>query len=699
MAFEQAFYTSATAGLSGSRGFQFSAASPGLDQAILSQLLPYAQYTAPPGCSPRPTAGEIAHFPVALAFHRLPGGEAVLLRSKYLGTDDSGRSGNFFTHLLVSKDPSEFTTRMMHLLAWEADFWQEGNPQGHQQLAPLAGAGAIGPAQTEMRIAKACDLLTSLVDLVQFENLINCFQTGLNPQRRLIIAAPDEAVAMMVGCLALVLPNNLLERLTFTTYSRNPDRSDALICGTAAGSEFALGAGTEPSRHYLFDFFAKRFPKLPQNTLFARTITRWYREKDIGRLLKFKGFVDRVNIAVEVGQLDHLMALYLMYRSLELPPTARMPALRFFIERRLFRIPQLLDVIINVLKEQAENSGEAARALQALYQAVRDTGEIDPIQTERLRQLLEQRRPQPAPSLDPELNTEALNVSRSSNKAGDALALLKKLAGSGDGAIPVRELDSFFRTAWPEGLIQPDDALALAGPLPKVILRSNRFVESAVNGLLHAQDLLASESGSITSRMLQILKDLESSPLHQTLEDGTRAKLENCLKLTTWMADFSMYKSVNQQLASVQETFATLPTRNHSSRSQVMGKAILRFLTAQGKDEALPHFLNNLRKIHEPLMWDRLGHTLQQLPRNSVISVDAFKILFKFLNDAHRENPNNGLLETIYWEYLMTAFHNLDPKIRKKIEAELAHNARWTEWHRQGGGWLSGLTGWIRRKK
>ncbi|MCB0297380.1 MAG: hypothetical protein KDG51_19550, partial [Calditrichaeota bacterium] len=207
----------------------------------------------------------------------------------------------------------------------------------------------------------------------------------------------------------------------------------------------------------------------------------------------------------------------------------------------------------------------------------------------------------------------------------------------------VRELDSFFRTAWPEGLIQPDDALALAGPLPKVILRSNRFVESAVNGLLHAQDLLASESGSITSRMLQILKDLESSPLHQTLEDGTRAKLENCLKLTTWMADFSMYKSVNQQLASVQETFATLPTRNHSSRSQVMGKAILRFLTAQGKDEALPHFLNNLRKIHEPLMWDRLGHTLQQLPRNSVISVDAFKILFKFLNDAHRENPNNGL--------------------------------------------------------
>ncbi|MCB0292537.1 MAG: hypothetical protein KDH97_19935, partial [Calditrichaeota bacterium] len=198
---------------------------------------------------------------------------------------------------------------------------------------------------------------------------------------------------------------------------------------------------------------------------------------------------------------------------------------------------------------------------------------------------------------------------------------------------------------------------------------------------------------------LQILKDLESSPLHQTLEDGTRAKLENCLKLTTWMADFSMYKSVNQQLASVQETFATLPTRNHSSRSQVMGKAILRFLTAQGKDEALPHFLNNLRKIHEPLMWDRLGHTLQQLPRNSVISVDAFKILFKFLNDAHRENPNNGLLETIYWEYLMTAFQNLDPKIRKKIEAELAHNARWTEWRRQGGGWLSGLTGWIRRKK
>lgn len=700
MAFEQAYYTSIAGEMSGGPGSQFTAASPGLDQAILQQLAPYAAYALPPGSPPRPLPAEIARLPVTLAFHRLSGGAAVMLRSKYTGHHAGGRSGNFFTHFLVSPDPAEFTSRMMHLLAWEADFWREADPGSQGRLQSLADPGAISPARAEARIAKACDLLNGFDTPGQFETLINCFQSGLSPERRLIIAAPSEAVAVMVGCLALVLPNNLLEQLTFTTYSHDPDRSDALICGIAAGSEFALASAAQPLRHYLFDFFRKRFPRLPHSTLFARMIARWYREKDIGRLLKFKGFVDRINLAVDAGQLDHLLALYLMYRSLELPATARMPAVSFLIEQRLHRVPQLLEVALDVLAEQADDSAEAARMLQALYQAVRDAGDVDPARVERIRQLSEDRRSpnRPEPPVHQALNSGALKVSRSANKAGDALAFLESLEGGGEGAISTRELDSFFQAAWPEGVILPDDAVLLAAQLPKMVLRSNRFVESTISGLLHAQDLLASESGSATSRILQILKNLDSGSSRHLLEHGTRTRLENCLKLTTWMADFSMFKSVNQQLASVQEAFSMLPPRNYNSRSQVMGKAILRFLTAQEKDEALPHFLDDLRKIHEPLLWDRLGHTLQQLPRNSIISVDAFKILFKFLTDAHQKNPNNGLLETIYWEYLMTAFQNLDPKIRKKIEAELAHNARWSEWRRQGGGWLSGLSGWLRKK-
>lgn len=701
MAFEQAYYTWAEMGPSGRPGFQFVAASPGIDQAVLKQLEPYAQYTLPPGCPPRLSSSEIAQLPVTLAFHLLPGGEAFMLRSKYTGLDAGGRSGNFFTHFLLSRDPSEFTARMMHLLAWEADFWQEADPGGRRQLSTLVDPGAVAPAQAEARIAKACDLLDGLPNLGQFENLVNCFQSGLNPQRRLILAAPDEAVAAMIGCLALVLPNNLLERFTFTTYSHNPASSNALICGTAAGSEFAIAARSQPSRHYLFDFFGKHFPRLPHSTLFARTIARWYREKDISRVLKFKGFVDRINVTADGGQLDHLLALYLMYRSLDLPSAARMPALQFLVERRLFRVPQLLEMALNFLTEQADSSGESTKILQALYQAARGAGDVEPAHLERIRLLVENRNPstRPLSSLQQTLKGGALKVSSSANKVEATLALLKSLGGSGEGAITSRELDSFFPSVWPERIILPDDALALADQVPKMVLRSNRFIEFTVNGLLHAQDLLASESGGTTSRILQILKDLDGGPLRQSLDDVTRIKLENCLKLTTWMADFSMFKSVHQQLESVREAFALLPPRNYNSRSQVMSKAVHRFLTAQEKDEALPQFLHNLRLIHEPLMWDRLGHALQQLPRHSIIGVDAFKILFKFLNDAHQKNPNNGLLETIYWEYLMSAYQNLDPKIRKKIDEELAHNTRWNEWRRQGGGWLSGLSDWIRRKK
>lgn len=134
------------------------AASSGLDESTLTKLERYGLYVPPLSCPVRPTETELEQFPVALSFYRLPDGAAVLSRSTYVGQDYSGRFGNYFTHFLVSRDAGEFTSRLLHLLAWNAGFWKDNDRSSDTRLTLLTDTGATDPAGIEERLRYACEL-------------------------------------------------------------------------------------------------------------------------------------------------------------------------------------------------------------------------------------------------------------------------------------------------------------------------------------------------------------------------------------------------------------------------------------------------------------------------------------------------------------------------------------------------------------
>src|SRR5690348_14693863 len=101
MGVPQMYYTSCAAGLTGYPGFQFNAATPGIDPGVLRRVEQATSYVPPGSLGYEPTAAELAACPVNLSY--LPGGDgtpAVLANTVFVGTDYSHRSGNYFVHAL-----------------------------------------------------------------------------------------------------------------------------------------------------------------------------------------------------------------------------------------------------------------------------------------------------------------------------------------------------------------------------------------------------------------------------------------------------------------------------------------------------------------------------------------------------------------------------------------------------------------------
>src|SRR5207253_28512 len=67
VSFLQAYYTSATLGLSGGQGFQFHAATPGIDSMTLAQMERLGVYVPPRSAPVHPSPEELERLPVALA--------------------------------------------------------------------------------------------------------------------------------------------------------------------------------------------------------------------------------------------------------------------------------------------------------------------------------------------------------------------------------------------------------------------------------------------------------------------------------------------------------------------------------------------------------------------------------------------------------------------------------------------------------
>ncbi|MER6808630.1 hypothetical protein ABT299_05070 [Spirillospora sp. NPDC000708] len=224
----QLHYTSARRGPTGRAGFQFVAETPGLPDGVRAAVTPYMSYRPPPDAPLSPDDAELDRFPVSLLYDRVDG-RPLLLRCRYLGRDYSGRYGNFFAHAVVA-DPDELEGLRPAEL-WHAPIWTPLPGDGDLgELDDLAPGAALDPESLAEWLAgsgppDAYGTLARLVDAV-------AGVLGRGHGRIVLVAADVELIARWIAVVSYSLPVAAAERLSFVTYTADPDGAAQRLVGT-----------------------------------------------------------------------------------------------------------------------------------------------------------------------------------------------------------------------------------------------------------------------------------------------------------------------------------------------------------------------------------------------------------------------------------------------------------------------------------
>ncbi|WP_460369912.1 GAP1-N2 domain-containing protein, partial [Actinocorallia lasiicapitis] len=215
----QLHYTSARSATRS--GFQFTAVSPGLPPGAEAEVSPYLGYRPPPDAPPSPTDEELAAFPVALGYDQV-NGRALLVRSRYLGKDYSGRFGNFLAHAVLAAPAELEGYRPIEF--WQAPFWDD-SPADHLPVLPDPPPGdAFDPETLGRWLASLPDPYPLLA------RLLDALTTGHD---RVILVSPDPAeTARWIAVLTFSLPAATAARLSFTTYTADPVTAPHRLVGT-----------------------------------------------------------------------------------------------------------------------------------------------------------------------------------------------------------------------------------------------------------------------------------------------------------------------------------------------------------------------------------------------------------------------------------------------------------------------------------
>ncbi|WP_414167522.1 GTPase-associated protein 1-related protein [Streptoverticillium reticulum] len=224
---QQLHYTSAAPGPDGS-GFRFTAVSDDLPAALLGEVEQLVGYEPPRDAPARPSAAELAAFPVAFSHHRLSDGSRLLCRAVYTGTDYSGRYGNFHAHAVRLPDGDGLPGRMLPIEAWESPFWADRTPEDgvpDRSAAFTPGRHIDRTRLLEFVRARAQRLEPFLRDVRTL------FRSPDAPQL-LVVEHDSVHIAHWIAVASSVLPRELADRLTFTTYTRRPLLARQQIVGT-----------------------------------------------------------------------------------------------------------------------------------------------------------------------------------------------------------------------------------------------------------------------------------------------------------------------------------------------------------------------------------------------------------------------------------------------------------------------------------
>lgn len=257
MAFGQLYYTSCLVGLSGSPGFQFQAASRGVDPEVMREVEAVTAYQVPRSLTPNATTEQIQAAPISLCY--IPGSHAILAQVAFAGNDYSHRFGNYFAHALVSRHPEHDFAGRMPIELWQAPFWST-----REAASQLLDELPAGPPPGPLNRATVAAFLRDHPGRRHLPALLTATQNAVTEQQRklVIVEQGPEQVAYWIAALCYLLPPVTVASMSFTTYDRQPRYSRPTVIGTVPDSDLDR-TGDAFEEYFLFDFTADRVSDVP----------------------------------------------------------------------------------------------------------------------------------------------------------------------------------------------------------------------------------------------------------------------------------------------------------------------------------------------------------------------------------------------------------------------------------------------------
>jgi hypothetical protein len=234
MTLQQLHYTSCEKGLSGHSGFQFCAITPGTPQEILREIELLTVYEPPRDSADSVYGSDIGRCPVNLLYTRSESAEmAIIARVVFAGVDFSNRSGNYFSHTLVTDNLEEDLQPVLPIELWESPFWAS-----HQAGTPDLPALARPPQRGRITRQLISEFLGSeLHNTERMAALLAAADAAMTGARQILLIGRDSsAVSYWIAGVTYLLGLGSAGMLTFSTYSHDPRRCRTHVVGTVAAA-------------------------------------------------------------------------------------------------------------------------------------------------------------------------------------------------------------------------------------------------------------------------------------------------------------------------------------------------------------------------------------------------------------------------------------------------------------------------------
>jgi hypothetical protein len=196
----------------------FKAASRGLRPEEVQTALTNTGYALPPNW----TADGAGQLPVRLALLQTGSSGRMLAHV-------SPNGGTYFAHALLNVPAT--ADAQMAIKTWGSPRWQRHDVDGTAELPELPYLPVADFLDDEtLRTWLAESAHRSMLEFVISALLVTTVET------RIVVAAPAEDVARIVYAVTRVLPHNLIEEFTFSTYESNPQSPSIRLIGHDTGT-------------------------------------------------------------------------------------------------------------------------------------------------------------------------------------------------------------------------------------------------------------------------------------------------------------------------------------------------------------------------------------------------------------------------------------------------------------------------------